>query len=218
MGKLAGKNKHRSIKTFKEYFEEGIATELSMLGKAAQTVGRGAVGLTKEVGKALMPHTAAALGKIGQAASSALVKVAAENPKLALKNFLTSARGRRRFKNIKLGSEGRQPNNDAEISFKGEVYDESQGLMKPVTGFFIVRPTDEKENNWQVVEATLDDYPDHIDRTVIWSGERHWGRGSNLPNLSQPPVPSRRHPPTPPPATPGAGGSGPPSGYSGQGP
>ena len=201
----------------KRLYEEGIATELSMLGKAAQTIGAGAVGLTKEVGKALMPNTAAALGKIGGAASSAIVKVAAANPKLALKNFLTSARGKRRFKNIRLGSEGRQPNNDAEVSFKGEVYDESQGSMIPVTGFFIVRPTDDKENNWQVVEATLDDASDHIDRTVIWSGERHWGRGSNLPNLNQPPVPSRRHPATPPPATPGAQGSTPSSGYGGQG-
>ena len=213
----------------RQLYEEGIATWVNMAKKAASGLVRGAVAGTKEVGAALMPHTAEALGKIGKLASSGIVKIAAENPKMALRNYLESARGRRRFNNINLGRETRQDNGDAEIAFSGEVYDEKEGKFtdvikvpndtapdyeteEPVEGFFIVREhessRDSDQKEWEVFEAVLNDSPNgvHSERTVIWSGQRRQGRGTDKPGVT----PKTQPGPSGAPPNPRGGGSGPP--------
>ena len=233
MGKLSQKELVN-----KQLYEEGIATWVNMAKKAASGALRGAVAGAKELGASLMPHTAEALGKIGKAVSSGIVKIAAENPKMALRNYLESARGRRRFNNINLGGESRRENGDAEIEFKGEVYNEKEGRFtnvitvpndippdyeteEPVEGFFIVREderagrSDQKE--WEVVEAVLNDgvQADGSAKpggpTVIWSGQRGWGRGSDLPGVTpvtRPgPTPATTTTPAPAPAPAPGGGA-----------
>ena len=230
MGRLSQKelvNKH--------LYEEGIATWVNMAKKAASGALKGTVAATKALGASLMPHTAEALGQIGKAASSAIVKIAAENPKMALRNYLESARGRRRFNNINLGRETRQENGDAEIAFSGEIYDEKEGKFtnvitvpnnippdyekeEPVDGFFIVREDersrDSDQKEWEVFEAVLNNNEDHYKRTVIWSGRRRWGRGTDKPGVEPKtrPGPAPAPTTTPAPAPPPAGGAPPPGG------
>ena len=63
----------------KKLLEEGITTMLDMMKKAAQVSVQGA----GQVGKALMPNTAKAVGAIGSAAGTTYNKIAAVNPKMA---------------------------------------------------------------------------------------------------------------------------------------
>ena len=196
MGKLTQKD---LVNT--QLYEEGIRSMIRQAGKAAQLGLRGVVGGAKEVGKALMPHTAAALGKIGSVASSAIVEIMAENPKHALNNFLGRARGRRFFRNINLGRESTTEHGDIAVKFKGEVYDHTTDEFVFKEGVFIVRPTD-SDDRWQVVE-TLDE-----DGNTIWSGARRDGRGPDAPDL-YPPEPPEPGPTGPPPNPRGGGTSTP---------
>tara|TARA_R100000152_G_C6704031_1_gene132933 strand:+ start:132 stop:722 length:591 start_codon:yes stop_codon:yes gene_type:complete len=160
----------------KKLLEEGITTMLDMMKKAAQVSVQGA----GQVGKALMPNTAKAVGAVGSAAGTTYNKIAAVNPKMALRNYLDSARGRRRFNKIKLGRERRLANNDAEVSFSGEVFDDRNGVMIPMEGFFILSPTDGKEEKWEVKGAQNSEYQ------TVWNGKRRRGRGSDRPTATEP--------------------------------
>jgi hypothetical protein len=162
--------------TQKELIEEGITSMLDMAKKAAQLGVQGA----GQVGKALMPNTAKAVGAVGSAVGTTYNKIAGVNPKMVLRNYLDSARGRRRFNKIKLGRERRLPNNDAEVSFKGEVYDNLNNAMVDMEGFFIVRPADNKEEKWEVIGAQNNEYQ------TVWNGKRRRGRGSDRPTATEP--------------------------------
>tara|TARA_R100000808_G_scaffold19248_1_gene41853 strand:+ start:488 stop:1078 length:591 start_codon:yes stop_codon:yes gene_type:complete len=160
----------------KELIEEGISTMLDMAKKAVQ-VGAQGVG---QVGKALMPNTAKAVGAVGSAVGTTYNKIAGTNPKMVLRNYLDSARGRRRFNKIKLGRERRLASNHAEVSFKGEVFDDRNGVMIPMQGFFILSPTDDKEEKWEIIGAQNSEYQ------TVWNGKRRRGRGSDRPTATEP--------------------------------